>query len=136
MAKKTADKAPEPMDASAPERAEGKASDTNQRTCYAARTLVEEVSDLFPEVGINIENYNGRNVGLDVVIDASMMDNDDAILLYQTVGMIEDQRVRELTTSEDTEQMLVSFHNNPRVYDGTEGFGLGDALLILSGDES
>lgn len=141
MAKKssTASKTAEMMDASTPEKAKGSASVNNQRTCHAAAQFVEEFSALFPETSTTIEDYNGRNVGLSVVIEAPEMEDEATDLLNQLIFVLSvanDTRIADVVSSEDTRTFRVTMHNNPRTYDLTDpGFGLAEALMILVGDE-
>ena len=136
----SSDRAPEMMDDSTPERATPAAPvPNNKRTCHAAKQLIKELTEAFPETGTTVEDYNGRNVGLSVVIDGSMLDSDDAINLYEMFNLIgkdDDARIADIAVSEDTDQVSVWFRNSPRTYDLTEpSFGLVESANILRGAE-
>lgn len=124
-------KMPEPMDSGAPERAVGEAASTNQRACYAAKTLIAEVLELFPETQHEIKEFNGRNVGLTV----SFPDPEDELgdLLRLTVA---DARVNHVhTRSGGDDSVDVVFHNRPRTYDLRDSFGLDEAWMVLGEEE-
>lgn len=122
-------KMPEPMDAGAPERAVGEATPTNQRPCYAAKTLIAEVLALFPETTHRVSDYNGRNVGLWVTFDTAYgQELTDLLLLVDS-----DARV-ERVEADDSGTVLVIFHNRPRIYDLRDSFGLDEAWSVLEDD--
>lgn len=118
-------KAPEPMDAGAPERASsGEVIETRLRVCYAAKQLIQEVIDLFPETihETNTENMRNVQLGIDFVADEEGLAE-----LLQLVSV--DSRVASVVTEEGL--VKVGFHNRPRTYDLRDSFGLADAWLVL-----
>lgn len=122
--------APEPMDAAIREEPVGVMASNRKRNCYALSTLVTEFRDLFPETPIETSNYTGLNVALDVTFDLTVLDNDDAILATQLLGLVENDSRVERVVSEDT-QTLVSFFASFRTQDSREPFNLGDAYMVL-----
>src|SRR5690606_4954535 len=69
----------EPLDPSYPEqRGAGAPANNNKRACYAIKTLVDEVGDLFPEITHQLSNYDGRNTALDVSFDLTGLDQGEA----------------------------------------------------------
>lgn len=120
-------KAPEPMDPSAPEKAVGEATQTKQRTCYAAKQLMSEVLHLFPETAYEIGRYNGRNVGLDVIFADVEPELDDLLALA-----VDDPRIGYISSVEG--YVLVAFLNQPRTYDLRDPFGLDEAWMVLGDD--
>jgi hypothetical protein len=124
-------KAPEPMDSGAPERAVGEAAPTNQRACYAAKTLVAEVLALFPETVWMVENYNGRNVGLRVVV---LTDAEDQDKLSDLLALVDsDSRVERVQTF--ASETIIDFHNRPRTYDLRDSFGLDEAWMVMGEED-
>lgn len=130
--KKSAEpKAPEPMDPSVTERAAPVTPSSNERDCYAALTLIKEVTDLFPEVTYETGGRNGRNVALDVTFaDGETPD------LYPLLALIEsDARVSGVTSDHAEGLVHVSFHNSLRTQDSRAPFGLVEAHRILAEGE-
>lgn len=124
-------KAPEPMDAGAPERAEGTALPNHKRVCHAIRTLVAEVHDVFPETPVEFSNFNGRNTALSVSFDLTALDQIEAADLVMVLSLMDhDERVAEVI-AEDNSQVLVAMKNSARTQDNTEPFNLLDALSVL-----
>ncbi len=133
--KDKAKKGPEMMDPSLREGVVGVPATNRQRVCYTIQTLVAEFSDLFPETPVEYSNYDGRNTALDVSFNLTVLPEDgtrqNAITLLYLVS--EDERVKQVISEDDV--MLVSVWPNPRTQDDRTPFNLGDAYLVLAGDE-
>jgi hypothetical protein len=130
---KDAIKDPTPMDPTTKEARVGTPAANNERACYAAKTLVAEVNELFPETPFEYSNHDGRNTALDVTFDLNGMDNDAALDLHHVLGLIDsDARVAGVIVED--EAVLVSFRSSPRTQDLRDPFGLADALMVLSGE--
>lgn len=130
--------APQPMDPSFREKKVGVVGANNQRVCYAIKTLVSEVRNLFPETPVEYSNYDGRNAALAVTFDCSMLDAAEAdefaslLLLTRT-----DPRVDEVIVEPDLgASVLVSMKASARTQDSRESFGLARAWEILTEGES
>lgn len=133
------DKAPEPMDSGAPERKSGEVAANSKRECWAIKTLVTEVIDLFPETGIEYSNYDGRNAALAVRFDLSPLDDDSQIDLAALLPLMADTRIQTIdpdTTDEGfTEAVTVTMRRNPRLQDSRDSFGLAAALHVLTAED-
>ena len=134
--KEQADKS-QPMDPTTKEVLVGTPQINRQRVCWAAKTLVAEVDELFPETPVEYSNYNGRNTALDVTFDFTVLDlpdRDTAIALLELLST--DSRVDEVIEggAQMDAQVLVSFKPNATTQDSREPFGLGDALVVLDED--
>lgn len=128
--KKQAARKPEPMDASATEVKVGAPHVNHPRVCHAAKTLVAEVLDLFPETPVEYSNYNGRNTALDVTFDLTTLDERDADDLTIVLRLLDsDQRVAEVIAEESA--VLVSFRNSPLLQDSRAPFNIAEAMSIL-----
>jgi hypothetical protein len=123
----------EPMDAAAPERAQGEPATNNLRGCHAAKQLVLEVLDLFPETVWNFNTYNGRNVGLGVDFLAEEDGLVDLLVLLGDSAHNGDPRITSVEV-EDGNTVKVRFRNNPRTYDLRDPFGLSEAWIVLGED--
>jgi hypothetical protein len=126
----------EPMDTGAREVLIGTPSVNAQRVCYAARTLVAEVTHLFPETSVEYSNYNGRNTALDVTFDLTGLDDAGRTDLITLLAMVEDTDLRVAEVLVEGGSALASFTNNPRTSDLRDPFNLGDALDVLAGAAS
>ena len=132
--KKNEPKTPEPMDVTVTEAKVGTPSGNSQRVCHAAKTLVGEVREMFPETPAEYSNYDGRNTALDVTFDLTALDSQDKsdfIALMTLFDFDGDPRVSEVLAEDGA--LLVSFNSNPRTQDSREPFGLVDAMSIISG---
>lgn len=135
MSKEKEDPKVKPMDASIRESRTGTIHVNQQRPCYAAKTLVAEVTELFPETPFEYSNYDGRNTALDVSFDLTMLDHEDTASLIALLTLFDfgaDPRIN-LVIEED-EVVLVSFRPSARTKDSRESFGLADAWDIFSSD--
>jgi hypothetical protein len=125
----------QPMDSTAREVLIPVEFTNNTRVCWAAKTLVAEVEELFPETPVEYSNYDGRNTALDVAFDLTTLDREDSEMLSTLLIVVRgESRVREVVADYDTQQVLVGFKSDPRTQDSREPFGLGDALLVLDED--
>jgi hypothetical protein len=123
---------PQPMDPSAPE-TRNPTITHNKRVCYAAKTLVAEVQELFPEMPVDYADYDGRNTALTVSFDLTVLDGDeraDAASLFVLVGG--DLRVSSATVEEDV--AMVSFTSNALTQDSREPFRINETWLILDNE--
>lgn len=132
--KKSAAKVAAPMDDSVREAKVGTPATNTARACYAAKTLVAEVIDLFPETPAEYSKYDGRNTALDVTFDLTAVSMPDDDLLASLLELTStDARVREVVMEDGT--VLVSFRSNPITQDLRDPFGLSEALLVLTSAE-
>lgn len=129
MAKK--DTAPAPMDDSVREVANPTTSTNHPRVCWAIKTLVSELTVLFPEIGTpEYGDVDGRNTALSVTFDCSMVDEDDQIDLSALLSVLPvDPRVADTEVGSD--QAYVLMHANPRTQDTRDPFGLADAIHAM-----
>jgi hypothetical protein len=136
-AKKTAEsKAPEPMDATIRETAEPVAALPNQRLAYAAKTLLAEVADLFPEMTYVEGERNGRGVLIGLVFEMASLsprDADTVVALFTLFDFNAEPRIADVTYDGEEQLLSVTFRNQPSIYDSRDLFGLSDALLVLAG---
>lgn len=116
----------EPMD---PQAKEGPAQPitNNKRLAYALKTLIAEVSELFPETIYEVGDYDERNAALGVVFYTEGEPGLEALLDL----VRDDQRVREVLIRQDAE-VAVHLHPSARTKDLRDPFGLGDAWAVLS----
>jgi hypothetical protein len=112
------------------------------RMCYAARTLVEEMAKLFPEIMPEPCATNGRGVALGVrfMLD-KIEDRDRRLAARELIKALEvGIRVSEtaIETGEDygEEYGSVYFRSNARTQDDPSPFHLREAFAILTGDEA
>jgi hypothetical protein len=137
------DKEQSPMDPNAREISPDEAVITHTpRLCYAARTLVEEMGKLFPEITPEPCAVNGRNVALGVrfMLD-KIEDRDRRLAARELIKALEvGIRVEEtaIETGEDygEEYGSVYFRSNARTQDDPSPFHLREAFAILTGDEA
>lgn len=119
---------PVPMD---PAAREGSAMDqivNRQRPCYAIKTLIAEVLDLFPETSAGISGFDGRNVALNVTFDVAPCPE-----LVGLLSLIEsDARVALVLHDIEEEAVLVQFHSRATTQDLRDPFGLADAWEVMS----
>ena len=121
-----------PMDPSARERAIGTQAQNHPRPCWAMKTLIAEVMDLFPETTYEESGYDGRNTALDVVFDVH--ECPDLARLLECVRT--DDRVVDVDYDQHGQMVLVAFRAQPRMQDSREPFGLADAWSILIDEEA
>ena len=129
---KNTPKTPEPMDDSAVTHAIGTPAVNNKRPCWAAQTMVEEFTELFPETNHEFTGFNGRNAALEVLFDLSMLDFGD---LETAQDLLTCSRVdpRVAHVMQQGDQAVVAFKNLPLSYDLRQPFGFGEALGVLDG---
>lgn len=124
-------KAPEPMDSRITEAKVGSPSSNNERVCYAAKTLVAEAHELFPETPVEYSNPDGRNTMLDVSFDLTALDTNEADELTALLELVKtDARVSDVIVENDT--VLISFKASARTQDSRDSFGLADAWYVLT----
>lgn len=124
-------KAPEPMDSRITEAKVGTPSSNNERVCYAAKTLVAEAHELFPETPVEYSNPDGRNTMLDVSFDLTALDTNEADELTALLELVKtDARVADVLVDDDT--VLISFKASARTQDSRDSFGLADAWYVLT----
>lgn len=102
------------------------------RTADALLTLIEEVTTLFPETSYEVGNPNKWGVISTVTFSTGGIDG-----LAELLTLIaSDVRVKEIT--EDSAESLTEIDLYPslRTMDNRDSFGLGDAWVVLSEDES
>jgi len=121
-----------PMDPSARERVTGIQAQNHPRLCWAMKTLIAEVKDLFPETTYEESGYDGRNTALNVTFDVH--ECPDLVRLLECVKT--DDRVVDVVHDEQEQSVLVAFRAQPRMQDSREPFGLTDAWSILIDDEA
>jgi hypothetical protein len=135
----TESKAPEPMDATIRETAEPVAALPNQRLAYAAKTLLAEVADLFPDATYVEGERNGRGVLIGLTFEMASLTDDDAADLANLLTLLHDPahnvdgRIEDVTHDEPEHLIAVTFRNQPTIYDSRAPFGLADALSVLAG---
>jgi hypothetical protein len=129
----------EQLDPSIREARVGTASTNTQRVCYAAKTLVAEVMEMFPETPVEFSNFDGRNTALDVTFDLTAISGDDdradlttALTLLDDPAYNEDARIAAVLVEDGA--VLVSFKSNAATQDSREPFGLIDAMSVLAGE--
>jgi hypothetical protein len=123
-------KMPEPMDAGAPERDSAEPVANNRRACYAAKQLVKEVLDLFPETSYDYTSFNLRNTAITVCFDT-----EEGSELEQLIRLVDADARVDAIVRDNHDRLAVDFYNRPRTYDIKDTFGLEDAWLVLTGDE-
>ena len=126
------DKKAQPMDDSAVTHAIGTPAVNNKRPCWAAQTMVEEFTELFPETNHEFTGFNGRKAAVSVIFDLSMLGEDDleiALDLLQCARV--DPRIMGVVVDHD--QAAIDFWNTPATYDLRQPFGFGEALGALDG---
>lgn len=125
-----------PMDATIREERVGTPAVNRQRVCWAAKTLVAEVDELYPEIPVEYSNHDGRNTALDVTFDLTVLDSTDSDMLVTLLELTSsDSRIAYVIVG-DEDVVLVSFEGNPRTQDSRDPFGLSDALGVLTeGDD-
>lgn len=130
-------KMPEPMEASTtPPAAVGTPATNNVRVCWAAKTLVNEFTDLFPETPVEYSNPDGRNTMLDVSFDLTAVPDSDRDAAAALLELVEtDARVGSVFIESAAESLLVSFKSSARTQDSRDSFGLADAWDVLSDGE-
>jgi len=127
----------QPMDATIRERQNGIVATNSKRVCWAIKTLVAEMADLFPETPVEYSNHDGRNTALDVTFDLSVLDDEDRstlIALFTLFDFNADPRIEAIIA--EGQRVLVSMKANPRTQDSRESFGLAEAWGVLTdGDD-
>lgn len=124
----------QPMDPSIREESTGTVHVNNPRVCWAAKTLVIEVEELFPETPVEFGIRDLRNTALSVTFDLTSQHGPDRDMLTALLELVDtDARVAEVVIEEDS--AFVRFHSNPRIQDSRDPFGLADALDVLNDSE-
>lgn len=131
----------EPMDASFREDKIGTMATNHKRVCWALKTLISEIVEVFPETenAVEYSDYDGRGAALTATIDLTVFDNDDdAILFLQLIYLVgDDHRVYEVVPDEVTSSVAVTLKSNPRTQDLRTTFNVSPAwvILALAGEE-
>lgn len=134
------DKRNTPMDTSIGEKAVGSMHVNKTRVCWALKTLVAEVLELFPETPVEYANHDGRRTALSASFDLTVHDEQDAddigalLILLNDPAYNEDPRIESVVYEEGQAHVLM--RSDPRTQDSREPFGLADAWLVLAGDET
>ena len=125
---------PGQMDRSLRETVDGVPHVNTKRPCWAAKTLAEEVTELFPETRITYDNYDGRGAALDLGIDMADLNSQGREDLSQLIHLLGGAEGRIDVAVEDVSErtILVSFRSSARTQDSREPYGLGEALDVLS----
>lgn len=128
-----ADEAGQPMDPAAREAATAEPTENTKRVCYALRTLVGEVAELFPETPIEWTDYDGRNTALGVTFDLTA--NPDGAALGELLLLTKtDHRVLDVIVENGA--AFVTMHSSARTQDLRDSFNLDAAYEVLvEGDE-
>ena len=79
---------PGQMDRSLRETVDGVPHVNTKRPCWAAKTLAEEVTELFPETRITYDNYDGRGAALDLGIDMADLNSQGREDLSQLIHLL------------------------------------------------
>jgi hypothetical protein len=123
------------MDSNIPEVMVGTPAVNGARVCWALKTLVAEVEELFPETPVEYTNHDGRNTALAATFDLSVLDLDENQMLVDLLTMLpHDPRIADVVSDYDTVSVYVCMKSNPRTQDDKSPFGLGDALEVLEED--
>lgn len=128
------------MDTAIREKAVGTPHSNNERVCWAIKTLVAEVLELFPETAVTYDSPDGRNTMLSVSFDTENMEPNDSSTLLDLMELAHaDIRVGDVVF--DKTYITVSMIPNPRTQDLRDPFRLAETLEILAesddeGDES
>lgn len=132
-------KGPAPMDVSIREAGEGVPVKNTPRICYALKTLVAEIHEMFPETPVEYSGYDGRNTALSATLDLSMLDDDECEDLTTLLTLFDcgaDPRIEEVVIEKDDPQVLISMKSSATLQDSREPFGLSDAWSVMVEDGS
>lgn len=125
-----ADNSPKPMDPSVQE-TDNLVVTHEPRTCWAIRTLVTEIHDVFPEIPVEYSEVDGRNTALAVTFDLTVLDTADRALANSLLDLLDaDNRISNIIEEDD--RVLVSMWSNPRTQDDKSPFGIADAHEVLT----
>jgi hypothetical protein len=132
-------KAPEPMDPTTREVAQGTPFTNHARVCGAIKQLVKEAQTLFPETTVEYTERDGRNTALGVVFDLTPLDEDstriDAANLFTLLGdkaYGDDKRIDFVAVEKDGSEATVVMRSSLRTQDDPSSFGLADAWSVLT----
>jgi hypothetical protein len=132
-------KAPEPMDPTTREVAQGTPFTNHARVCGAIKQLVKEAHVLFPETSVEYSHIDGRNTALGVVFDLTPLDEDtariDAANLFALLGdkaYGDDKRIEGVHVESDGSGAVVLMRSSLRTQDDPSSFGLADAWSVLT----
>lgn len=126
----------QPMDPSIREEKTPQISENHKRVCYAAKQLVAEVGDLFPEVPVSYHDVDGRSTALSVIFDLEGLSASESGDLSDLLSaIVADVRVEFLQVAGS--QHRVKFKSSARTQDDRSEFRLSDAYLaMMDYDES
>lgn len=131
----------EPMDASFREDKVGTMATNHKRVCWALKTLIAEIVEVFPETtnAVEYSNYDGRGAALTATIDLTVFDKEDEGLFLQLLNLVgDDHRVYDVVADTDvTSSVAVTLKSNPRTQDLRTTFNVSPAwvILALAGEE-
>lgn len=129
-----APEAPKPMDPAIREEKVAVPTSNHQRVCWAVKTLVAEVLELFPETLNAFNDYDGRNTALSVSFDMTGLDAGGVYDLTTVLNAVAgDERVAEVLV--DEAGGYVRMKSSPRTQDSRESFKLADVIMVLAEDD-
>lgn len=123
-----ASEAPKPMD---PDHTPNSgASSARVRNAYALDTLIEEVTDLFPETTYEVGEPTQWNARTSVVFVTDGIEGLAGLLPL----LASDERVKEITEDEKEGLVEIALLPSLRSMDGRHPFGLAEAWGVISED--
>ena len=128
--KATQAEGPQPMDPDAPETsapAEGSPFQSRERTAGALVALIEEVTELFPEVTYEKGNPEAWRVISRVTFEVGEVEGLVSLLNL----LLADTRVMALTIDSQENLVEVALKHSFRTMDIRDSFGLAEAWMIL-----
>ena len=132
MAKKSkTTKAEGPMDPDARETRTPEPPSRRTRTADGVLTLIDEVSDLFPETSYELGSPNQWGVISSVTFEVAGLEG-----LPELLSLVEtDARVKEITEDDKEGLVEISLHPSFRTMDIREQYGLAEAWMVLCEEE-
>lgn len=124
-----------PMDPSIREDRRPTVAQNHPRECYAIRTLVAELTELFPEtLVLAYTERDGRNTALAVSFDVLALSEDVREPFRLLTQLVEnDHRVE--TVVEEDDVVMVVMRSSLLTQDLRDRFGLREAYSVLSGTD-
>lgn len=129
------DKKNEPMDTTLYEEKFPVPKENRKRVCWALKTLVSEIHEVFPETlnAVEYSDYDGRGAALTATIDLTVFDPDDTALFIQLMELVGgDSRIYEVVTDEEVVALAVTLQSSPRTQDLRTTFNVPATWLILA----